>query len=119
MAAAQELENRPSETSIDQSTGDAGLIERVEIPQSSPATSQYVQPVTSPQPQVVQDDQGNTILAPAGEEVVNVLYTPAQIKEAESDPVESSRHWLGVFWERVIKWALLFGKKVIYGGGAQ
>ncbi len=120
MAAAQELEVRPTpEVPPATPTTDAGLIERAEVPQSSPVTSQYVQPVVTPQPQFVQDDHGNTILAPAGEEVVNVPYTPAQIKEIEKEPVENSKHWLGVFWERVVKRALLFGKKVIYGGSAQ
>lgn len=116
MAAAQELENRPSETSIDQPVGEAGLIEHVEVPQASAATQQYVQPVVIPQPQVVRDDKGNTILAPAGEEVVNVPYTPAQIKEDEKTSVESGKHWIAIFWERVIKRALLFGRRVIYGG---
>ncbi|MEK7521552.1 MAG: hypothetical protein AAB599_01985 [Patescibacteria group bacterium] len=114
MAAAQELEVRPTpEVSAGQSA-DSGLIERVEVPQASQATQQVVQPTVVAQPQAVQDDKGNTILVPSGEEVVNVPYTPKQIKEIEKEPVESSCHWLVVFWKRVVKHALLFGKKVLY-----
>ena len=116
MAAAQEFEVRPTpETPAGQST-DAGLIERAEVPQTSQATQQYIQPVVTPQPRAVQDDKGNTILAPAGEEVVNVPYTPAQLKEDETTPVENGKHWMAVFWEMIIKRALLFGRKIIYAG---
>lgn len=68
------------------------------------------------QPASIQDDQGH-ILAQSQSNTppIQIPADPQVIHGWATGSPTNSQTWLGVFWERVIKRAVLFGRKVIIG----
>lgn len=101
--AAPELENRPTLAS-EATLPTMEVVQQPDVAEIARELGQYIQPVPQPQPQAVTDDKGQPILTPAGTVSDNqVSYTAAQIKGAKKESVTSSRHWLAVFYELLLK----------------
>ncbi|MBI2590524.1 MAG: hypothetical protein HYW33_01405 [Candidatus Blackburnbacteria bacterium] len=102
--AAPELENRPAPVGEVPLPG-SEVVQRPDIAEIAQELGQYIQPASQPQPQTITDDKGQPILVPAGTPVSDnqIPYTSVQIKEAKKETVVSSRHWLAVFYELLLK----------------
>ena len=79
-----------------------------------------IQP-TPTAPQQVQDDQGNVIAQPTQtvdpNQPTQTVPQPLEVIAAwKKEPATSSKKWLGVFWDRVIKVANNLGKRIVVGG---
>lgn len=112
--AAPELENRPSSVGETAPLPNGEIVQHPDVAEVAQELGQYIQPVPQLQPQTVTDDKGQPILTPAGTAGNNqVAYTAAQIKKAKKESVTSSRHWLAVFYELLLKRFRVFGKLII------
>lgn len=72
-----------------------------------------------PNPASLQDDQGQVLAqSQSSDPPVQIPADPQTIHGWASGSPANSQTWLGIFWERVIKKAMLFGKKVVIGNSS-
>lgn len=70
-------------------------------------------------PASLQDDQGQVVAQSVGNAPpIQIPADPKVIQGWATGSPSSSLTWLGVFWERVIKKAILLGRKVVVGNSS-
>jgi len=99
---------------------------RPEVPEVSERQEEFIIPETLQQStgvQVVQknfksqikDDQGQPLIQTPPTQVIEVS-PPADaetLKDWTKGPIDSSQTWLGAFWLKIFKKAMLFGWKIL------